>query len=168
MLSACRSTKQTHSSSPVIVTNTENVVTKYIKEVRIDTVFVEVKIPAESSRQVVRDSASHLETTYAESDAWINDDGTLGHSISNKPQSIPAEVYVPSTDTYKSNDAERIKEVPVPYEVAVEVDREFTRWEKFRIDAFWWLTGILIGFIGLIFRKQLFSLFRKCLFKLIK
>lgn len=55
-----------------------------------DTVFVEV--PAQSERQTVRDTTSHLETSYAVSDARINDDGTLSHSLANKPQKRPNRV----------------------------------------------------------------------------
>ena len=43
-----------------------------------DTVLVEV--PVESERQTVRDTTSHLETSFATSDARINADGSLSHT----------------------------------------------------------------------------------------
>ena len=52
-----------------------------------DTVLVEV--PVESERQTVRDTTSHLETSFAVSDARINADGSLSHSLANKPQKRP-------------------------------------------------------------------------------
>lgn len=48
-----------------------------------DTVFVEV--PLEIERQTVRGTMSHLETSYAVSDARITPDGALFHSLANKP-----------------------------------------------------------------------------------
>lgn len=52
-----------------------------------DTVFVE--IPAQTAERTTPDSTSHLENDYSESDARINPDGTLFHSLSTKPQMKP-------------------------------------------------------------------------------
>lgn len=52
-----------------------------------DTVLIEV--PAERERQTVRDTVSRLETSFAVSDARIEPDGALFHSLENKPQKHP-------------------------------------------------------------------------------
>ena len=49
-----------------------------------DTVTVE--IPAQTAERTTRDSSSHLENDFAESDARINSDGTLYHDLRTKPQ----------------------------------------------------------------------------------
>ena len=76
--------------------------TKYIR----DTVWM--KIPAQSAENTTRDTSSHLETDYAESDARINPDGTLYHSLRNKEQEKPVPVDVPVTqkDSIVYSDAE--------------------------------------------------------------
>lgn len=58
LLSACRTAKP-EPSPPVIVTNSDSVRIEYIERVRIDTVTVEIPVPAESSRQVVKDTQTN-------------------------------------------------------------------------------------------------------------
>ena len=160
-LTACR----TVPPPPVIVTNTDSVRAEYIETVRVDTVTVYVEIPAESAKQIVRDSTSFLETNFAFSNAWINSDGSLGHSLFNKPQSIPIDVTVIGKDTQTNNTSEKIREVPVDRPVPVYIERDFTKWESFRLGAFWYLVGIALASAIWISRKPLINLLRKCLFK---
>ena len=161
--SACRTSKDMIPSSPVIVTNTDSVRIEYIETVRIDTLTVEVPVPMESAKQVVQDSTSHIETSLAESDAWINDDGTLGHSIRNKEQKLKSDVSVPVKDTKTNNTEATVREVPVPYPEPVYIERDFTKWESFRLDAFWYLVGFTLIASGWFLRKPLISVIRKCL-----
>lgn len=163
LMSACRSSKQMLPSTPVIVNNTDSVRTEYIETVRIDTVLVEVPVPMESAKQVVPDSTSHLETSLAESDAWINPDGSLGHSIKNKEQNLKAEVLVPVKDIQTNNTEASVREVPVPYPESVYIERDFTKWESFRLEAFWYLVGAVLISLGWILRKPLITVIRKCL-----
>ncbi|MBD5230827.1 MAG: DUF4348 domain-containing protein [Bacteroidales bacterium] len=161
IIGGCQTSKKSISSTPVIVTNTDSIRTEYIETVRIDTLVVEVPIPTESVSQVVRDSSSHVETSLAESDAWINDDGTLGHSIKNKPQKLNAEVPVPVKDTQTNNTASSIKEIPVPYPEPVYVEKSLTLWQEIRLEAFWYLLVIVILTLGWILRKPIVSVTRK-------
>lgn len=167
MMVACRSSKEATvvPPPPVIVTNTDSVRTEYIETIRVDTVTVYVEIPAESAKQIIPDSTSHLETNFALSDAWINPDGTLSHSLFNKPQSIPVDVPVIGKDTQTNNASEKIREVPIDRPVPVYIERDFTRWESFRLEAFWYLVGIALASAIWISRKPLINLLRKCLFK---
>ena len=127
---------------------------------RIDTVIVEVPLPAESVSQVVRDSTSHVETSLAESDAWINDDGSLGHSIKNKPQNLKADVPVPVKDTQTNNTASSVKEIPVPYPEPVYIEKNLTTWESVKMESFWYLIVMVIMALGWIFRKPIVSVIR--------
>ena len=57
-------------------------------EIRHRTIWipdtVRVQLPAERTEQTVRQDSSHLETSAAVSDARINPDGSLSHSLENK------------------------------------------------------------------------------------
>ncbi|WP_295990471.1 hypothetical protein [uncultured Alistipes sp.] len=104
-----------------------------------DTVTVEV--PVESVRQTVRDTMSHLETSYAFSEARINPDGSLTHSLENKDGEHPVEVD--AKIVYRDSIVYRDR---TNWEI-VEVERELTPWQKFRLRAFWVLLAVLL-FIG--------------------
>lgn len=158
LLCGCKTTKQAASSPPVVVTNSDSIRIEYIETLRIDTVTVEIPLPAESSSQIVRDSTSHLETSLALSDAWINPDGTLGHSIQNKPESLKSDIPVAVKDTQTNNSAVKVKEVPVPYPVEKKVEKELSAWQKFRINSFWVLSVALGASLIYIFRKPLLRL----------
>lgn len=157
-MTGCHSARQTALSAPVMLTNSDSVRIEYIETVRIDTITVEIPIPVESSRQVVRDSTSHLETSMAESDAWINPDGSLGHSIRNKDGNLNADVQVPVKDIQTNNSSVSVREVPVPYPEPVYVEKPLTLWQKFRLNSFWFLFVGISGSILYIFRKPLLRL----------
>ncbi len=120
--------------------------TKYIK----DTVFLTV--PAQSAENTTRDTSSHLETDYAESDARIAPDGTLHHTLRNKEQEKPVPVDVPVTQ--KDSIVYRDKFI---YET-VEVERELTGWQKWQLRSFWIL---LSGLAIFVLRKPLLALIRR-------
>lgn len=102
-----------------------------------DTVFVE--IPFERERRTVRDTASHLETSYAVSDAALMEDGTLYHSLENKAQKRPYEAK--REVVYRDSTVYRDKVVTgTEY---VEVPREPTWWEKARLATWKWLAAAL-------------------------
>lgn len=47
----------------------------------------------------------------------------------------------------KSDTAIRYKEVPVPLPVEKLVEKELTKWQKFQMKSFWWLSVGLIGYV---------------------
>lgn len=116
-----------------------------------DTVFVE--IPVERERQTVRDTTSHLETSFAVSDARINPDGALFHSLANKPQNrpIPTEKEV----IYRDSIIYRDREVMV--EKNVEVERKLTWWQQTKMRGFW----VLMAVVVFLFRKNIIGLARR-------
>ncbi len=162
ILASCSSSKHMPPSPPVIVNNTDSVRIEYIETLRIDTVTVEIPIPAESAKQAVSDSTSHLETSIAESDAWINPDGTLGHSIKNKEKGLKTNALVPVKDAQTNNTKVSVKEIPVPYPEPVYIERDFTKWESFRLGAFWYLVTAAILSCVWILRKPLTTVIKKC------
>lgn len=78
-------------------------------EERHVTVFdtVPVTLPQESSITQTLDTVSHIETSVAESDAWITPGGVLHHTLKNKP-SLP--VVIPRDTVYITNDSIVYKE----------------------------------------------------------
>lgn len=162
LLVSCRSKQQTITQyEPVYIYAKDSVKTEYIETVRIDTVKIEIPIPVQSAMQTVRDSTSYLETDLAESTAWINTDGTLGHRLKNKEGSLRSEAYVPITEKEVSRIEYLYQEVPVevPYAVEVEVEKKLSAWQKFRLGAFWYISGTLLLAVVWIFRKRIISLF---------
>ncbi len=161
VLSSCHTQKQAVPPAPVILNNSDSVRVETI----INTIYVPtpvtLDIPRQSQTSVTAADSSHVETDLAESDAWINEDGTLGHSITNKPGKLQGEVYVPQTTTQNIKEAVKEKEIPVPQPYPVEVEREFTIMEQIKLAAFWYLVGAVIVSIGLLFRRPLMRALRK-------
>lgn len=96
---------------------------------RDTTVYKEV--PREAQTQVVRDTTSHLETSVAVSDARINPDGSLLHSLENKPVFLGVDFKVPvlRRDSIVYRDFFRVD--------TVEVSRQLTWWQQTQIKGFW-------------------------------
>ena len=138
------------SCTPKIIYKTETKI-EYRDRVVHDTTSLE--IPVEVEKIVTRDTVSHLENSYAKSDAVVSG-GFLSHSLESKPQiiKIPVEVHV--TDTL-------IKEAEIK-EVVKEVEKPLTWWQKFRQGAFWWLLGGVLVLLVWTFRKQLIKLIGIC------
>ena len=131
---ACGSIKQ--------VTPTERVVT----ETRIETVFktdtVFLEVPKIVERVVTKDTLSVLENEFAKSAASVSD-GLLAHSLETKPVQKPVEVQ--TKIVYR--DSVIFKDVVV-YET-VEVEKELTGWQSFKMKMGGWFLGILIILIVL-------------------
>ena len=133
--------------SPKIVYKTETVIEYRDREIHDTTTF---EIPVEVEKIVTKDTISHLENQFAKSDAKVSD-GLLYHSLESIPQviKVPYEVHV--TDTlYKESQV---------IEKEVEVEKPLSWWQKFRMNAFWWLLlGVVLLFVWT-FRKSILKLF---------
>lgn len=104
-----------------------------------DTVVVE--LPAERVEVITPDTTSTVQTSLATSTATVSG-GVLTHSIENKQTAIrkPTEVRVEVRDSIIYRDRQTTK--------IVEVERELTWWQSFRLDAFWALlamVGVIVG-----------------------
>ena len=126
---ACSSLRQ--------VTPTEKIVT----ETRIETVFqtdtLFLEVPQIVEKIVTADTASVLENDYARSAAEVSD-GLLSHSLETKPVKQPVEVQ--TKIVYR--DSVIFKDVVV-YET-VEVEKELSGWQSFKMKMGGWFLGILI------------------------
>ena len=126
----CRKLNVTGTRDSVSVTTA--VRTEYV----VDT--VQIEIPVEKERQTVRDTMSHLETSFAVSDARINKDGSLFHSLENKAQKRP--VATQKEIVYRDSIVYRDRAVTQTLEV-----NKLRWWQK----ALCWIGGVALS-IGLV------------------
>ena len=133
-----------------IIEYRDSVRVEYKDRVVRDTATFEVV--REVEKVVTRDTSSHLENSYAKSDAVVSD-GFLSHSLESKPQVVKVPVEVTVTDTVYVERAAEIK----------YIEKELTDWQKYRLNAFWWLLGAVIALLAWIFRKPILNLLKICL-----
>ena len=114
---------------------------KIITETHIETVFqtdtVFLEVPKIVEKIVTADTVSVLENEYAKSEASVSD-GLLAHSLETKPIQQPVEVQ--TKIVYR--DSVVFKDVVV-YET-VEVEKELTGGQNFKMKMGGWFLGILI------------------------
>ncbi len=143
--------------SPRIV---EKVITETVTEVRDSIAWrdttIYVPVPLESNQVIVfANDTTHLETSVAESDAWVSPDGFLHHTLNNKPTRIPYKAILP--ERWLMTEVKNTKEQTHVIEREVMVEKPLNPWQRFRIGAFWWLLAIAAA--G--WRKPLFSIIRR-------
>lgn len=131
------------SCSPKVI---EHVTTKIEYRDRVVHDTAKVEVPYEVEKIVTKDTVSHLENTYAKSDAVVSK-GFLSHSLESKPQIIrvPVEVHVTDTLWKESEVITEIKEV--------KVEKPLSWFKKVKLDTF---PIFFFGFILLLiwtFRK---------------
>ena len=125
----------------------DSVIIKTVEKVVKVPVTVYVEVPAEEKERLCNDSTSHLETSFAVSDAtmiWIDGVPFLRHNLRNKPQTIIKQdmVYVTAKDSTATS---KSKDTCIKTEY---VKIEPTFWDK----LWYYITGGLIGLvIGAIF-----------------
>ena len=110
----------------------------------VDTFFMEV--PPQSAERTTADSTSHLENDYAISDARINPDGSLSHSLETKHRTdtLSREVGVQVRDSI----VYREKVVPK----IVPVEKGLSDWQKIQIRGFW--IFLILTSVYIIIRKK--------------
>lgn len=132
--------KATHG---VIIETREKV--KVINHTELVPVVATFEVPAMIIEKTVKDSSSHLETNFAESDARVNSDGTLYHSLRNKKQTLEKQIEV----KVEYQDSIVYKETEVP----VYIEKDLTKWQRIRLDGFWWLLAVIVVAIAYKTRK---------------
>ena len=141
LFSSCRTGRQV-----VVVEGKDSIrIEERVREIKVtDTRFVEVPMQKEST--TVRDSMSHLENDYAISDARINPDGSLSHSLETKHRTdtLSREVGVQVRDSI----VYREKVVPK----IVPVEKGLSDWQKIQIRGFW--IFLILTSVYIIIRKK--------------
>ena len=77
---------------------------------------VKIYLPSEEKAVKTTADSSHLETNYSKSDAWIDEDGQLNHTLKNKTD-VPVVDKQDTTLTIPMVEKVVEKEVPVKVEV---------------------------------------------------
>lgn len=145
---------------PVTLNNSDSVEIRTVIKTVYVPIQVEAEIPQQSEKNVTQNDSSHIETDVAFSDAWVID-GILHHTIENKPGTLKSTAYVPQTTEETEKENIKVREIPVPQPYAVEVERDFTWWESFRLSSFWYLAIISLVLLGWTFRRLIMGLFHK-------
>lgn len=104
------------------------------------------EVTKEVEKIVTRDTVSHLENSWAKSDALVSE-GLLHHSLESIPQIIKVPYEVIVTDTLI------VEKTTEP----VYIEKPLTWWQKFRQGAFWWLVGGIVLLLIWTFRKSIFK-----------
>ena len=101
MLLGCKTIK---SSVNEKTDTSDSVRIEYKERIVKVPVYVEVEVPVEKVSTQTKDSTSHLETSFAVSNAsiiWIDGVAFLRHSLENKAQKIQKKDSVPVTEKEK-------------------------------------------------------------------
>lgn len=138
-----------------ITTDTRQMDSTEVK-VRTKTIYIPdtvlIPIPAQQAERTTFDRSSHLENDFAESDARINDDGSLFHNLLTKPQDYPAlankQIEYRDSIVYKTKYKDRV--------ITEEVERELSWWQRTQIYGFW----AAIALFAIIYRKKILSIIR--------
>lgn len=129
---ACATTRQAAPSEKILV------------ETRIETVYktdtVYLEVPKIVEKIVTADTVSVLENEYAKSEASVSE-GLLTHSLETKPVKQPVEVQ--TQVVYR--DSVIVKDNVIVQ--TVEVEKELTGWQSFKMAMGGWMLGIIIFMI---------------------
>lgn len=121
------------------ITQSDSTRVEIIKTVEYRDTIIYVSIPAESEKAILPpDDSSHLETTFAESDAYVRG-GVLTHTLRNKHEAIkPVEIKIPEA---------RVQKAEVIYRDRVVeklIEKTLTPWESFFISSGKIAVGLLL------------------------
>lgn len=146
LMTGCKTIKQNTSEKSDVK---DSVRIEYRERIVKVPVVVEVEVPVEKVSAQTKDSTSHLETTFAVSNAsivWIDGVAFLRHDLENKAQKIQKKDSVPVTEkekiVWKTRRVNYIK---------TEIrEKQLTWWQ----EGLMWAGGIgIIGFVILIIFK---------------
>lgn len=151
LLTACAASRKSSTESSVLGRDIVRIEYRERTVLVPDTVYIE--IPAQTAERTTPDSVSHLENDFAESDARINQDGSLYHNLKTKPQTkpVPTDKEIQYRDSIVYRD--RILKVKDKVVETVEVEKKLSWFQKTEIGGFWALLLIL----AIIYRKKLFG-----------
>jgi hypothetical protein len=115
--------------------------------------LIKVSIPLEKDQAIVQlGDTSKLQTTVAESVAYVDSTGRLHHTLENRRGNLSAVVKIPVRYVFQSEVQKQAEIITKE----VEVEKPLSWWQNFRIRAFWWLLGAVAALLLWTFRKLLF------------
>ncbi len=138
LLCSCASTKV------VAAKQTDSVRVQIVERLVVVRDTVEVEIPKIVERTTAMQDSSYLSNDYARSSAVIRPDGGLFHSL----ETIPQRIRSPTESKAVVRDSIVYREIEITN--TVEVERQLTAWQQFRLNWFWVLLAlfIIVGYIN--------------------
>lgn len=109
-------------------------------------------LPVERTERRMRTDSSRLETSAAISEVRIAPDGSLVHTLENKPD----ERSVATRRRIEYRDSIVYRDRTVGIERTVPVERELTWWQKVRLKGFW----VVAAALAILLRSRAVSLLR--------
>lgn len=137
LLCSCKTVKKSVSEK---TDTSDSVRIEYRERIVKVPVVVEVEVPVEKVSTQTKDSTSHLETSFAVSNAsiiWIDGVAFLRHSLENKAQKIQKKDSVPVTEKEKVTDKTR----RVTYNKTEIREKQLAWWQK----GLMWVGGISLA-----------------------
>lgn len=135
------------SCSPRIITQTETV-----RQIEHDTITiikrvpVEIRVPVEV-HTAISDTTSFLETSVAESQAYVDSLGRLHHYIANKDIKLSDSAYVPQLTVRYRDKVIRTK----------VIEKKLSQWQKVKMKFGGWSMALLAALVLLLMMKALAS-----------
>ena len=124
----------------------DSVRVEYRESVVYVPVTVTVEIPAQTAERETRDSTSHLETGFAQSDAairWVEGVPYLHHSLANKPQKIEHRDSVPVKEKYLTIQKQKYNTI---YKTTI-LEKKLTLYQRAMIYLAPWIILGLLAYI---------------------
>jgi hypothetical protein len=126
-------------------------------QIEIREYFIHDSIPYEVpviiEKNMTRDTTSHLENDWAESDASLVD-GFLEHTLKTKGHTVYLPVQVPVHDTlWREKSAQETI-------ITKEVEKPLSWWQQARLRAFWWLLAAVLLLAAWTWRKPLLRILK--------
>lgn len=119
--------------------------------------LIKVPIPLEKDQAIVQlGDTSKLETTVAQSVAYVDSTGRLHHTLENRRGSLSTVVKIPVRYVFQSEVQKQAEIITKE----VEVEKPLSWWQNFRIRAFWYLLGAVAALVLWTFRKPFIKLIR--------
>lgn len=115
--------------------------------------LIYVEVPAESQATTLPNTdTSRLETSIAESEAWVSD-GQLNHTLRHKPDMrLPKVITIP---IYLRNKETESLEQKV---IVKEVEKDFTHWQSFKMTLGTLFIGVIVIAVLLVLLRSVFKL----------
>lgn len=141
-MSACCPCRRMSNTSTTVTKDSTNIEVRWRNVPIHDTAYYYIQAESHSS---VGGDRSHLETSYAISDAYFDSSGSLHHTIENIPQKlqVPFDASVLVSDTSRYVGHRSTTEVTkVEYK-----EKELTKWQKLQMRGFWTLIAVVVAYI---------------------
>lgn len=122
----------------------------YVERVELKDTTIYVPVPVEVYHTIAADS-SHLETSVAFSDAWVDTTGMLHHNLQNKRTNLSATIPIPTKTIYTNATTQQEKIV-----VKTQYIKKKQTWKN-------WIIAVSAILLIFAYRKQIIKIIKRWL-----